>query len=69
MVCSYALWRVALRYHKILERRPHRGGRTAELKLSALTSCPADFAKRYGTTAEAMEEWKQHWLRMLAGQP
>ncbi len=57
-----ALPRIAARYFWM---QAH-GHRTAA-KLSFAAYSPAKFAAMYGSTEEAIEEWRQHWLQTPEG--
>ncbi len=57
-----ALPRAAMRYYW-LQTHGHRIGP----KISFATLSPAKFAARYGTTEEAIEEWRQHWQHTPEG--
>ncbi len=61
-LCNLALPRYAMRYYW-LQAHGHR----ITAKMSFAEYSPAKFAERYGSTEEAIEEWRQHWLQSPEG--
>ena len=57
-----ALPRFAMRYYW-LQGHGHR----ITPKMSFAVDSPAKFAARYGSTEEAIEQWRQHWLQSAEG--
>ncbi len=57
-----ALPRFAMRYYW-LQAHGHR----ITPKMSFAEHSPAKFAARYGSTEEAIEDWRQHWLHSPEG--
>lgn len=45
----------------------NHGHSAATLTLGFVIHSPAKFAARYGSTEEAIEEWRQHWLQTPEG--
>ncbi len=45
----------------------NHGHSAATFTLGFASHSPAKFAARYGSTEEAIEEWRQHWLQTPEG--
>ena len=54
--------RFAMRYYWL---QAH--GRRITPKMTFAEYSPAKFATKYGSTEEAIEEWRQHWLQSPEG--